>query len=193
MGIDVTADKNFIIEDAKYLTVRIKAETPADVSTVSFLLRLYSGTSKALDTYIYEGTAQIEPGKWIDVTFDISEYAKNTKNTVKNIKIWMKSTDEKIHEGDFGFYLESICTWESKGLSIFAVIMIIILIIILGFAGFIGYMFLKGFLRRRRRLLHRQKIAEFRAMEKKRQEEKLRQTLKNLFPDDDNNSSNGDT
>ncbi len=196
MGIDVTAEKNFVIDDSKYLTVRVKAEAPADVSTVSFMLRLYSGASKALDTYVYEGTAQIEPGKWTDVTFDVSEYIKNTKNTVKNIKIWIRSTDEKVHEGDFGFYLESICTWESKGLSVFAIIMIIIGIIVLGFAGFIGYMFLRGYLRRRRRRLHRQKIAEFRAMEKKRQEEKLRQTLKNLFPDDDNsgpsNGSNGD-
>jgi hypothetical protein len=55
-------------------------------------------------------------------------------------------------------------------------------------------MFLRGYLRRRRRRVHRQKMQEFRAMEKKRQEEKLRQTLKNLFPDDNNdNPSNGPT
>jgi len=193
MGIDVTAEKNFVISDAKYLTVRIKAEAPADVSTVSFMLRLYSGASKTMQTYVYEGTAQIEPGQWTDVTFDVSEYLKNTKDTVKNIKTWIKSTDEKIHDGEFGFYLESICSWKSKGLSIFTIIIIIIAVILVGFAGFIGYMFLRGYLRRRRRRVHRQRIAEFRAMEKKRQEEKLRQTLKNLFPDDDdtNHDSGG--
>ena len=183
MGIDVRADTGFVIPDTKYITLRLMAEAPSDVSSVTFMLRLYSG-GKTSKTYFYEGTAQIEPGKWVDVTFDIGDYIKSTGNTVKTFKLWFKSTDEKTHDGDFGVYLHSISTWRDKGLSVIAIILIILLVIILGFAGFIGYLFLRGYLRRRKIIMRRRKLAEFRALEKRRQEEKLRRTLQNMFPDE---------
>ena len=188
MGVDVRADSSFVIPDTKYITLRLMAEAPADVSSVTFMLRLYSG-GKAEKTFFYEGTAQIEPGKWVDVTFDIGDFIKNTGNTVKTFKLWFKSTDEKAHDGDFGVYLHSVSTWRDKGLSVIAIILIVLLVIVLGFAGFIGYLFLKGYLRRRKIIMRRRKLAEFRALEKKRQEEKLRRTLRNMFPDETENDS----
>lgn len=186
MGIDVRSDNGFVIPKTKYITVRLMVEAPADVSSMTFMLRLYSG-GKAEKTHFYEGTAQIEPGKWVDITFDIGDYIESTGNTVKTFKLWFKSTDEKTHDGDFGLYLHSISTWRDKGLSGVAIVLIIILIIVIGFAGFIGYLFIRGYIIRLKKRMRRKKLAEFRALEKKRQEEKLRRTLQNMFPDENLN------
>ncbi|MBP5236847.1 MAG: hypothetical protein J6128_04870, partial [Clostridia bacterium] len=185
MGMDVTAKKAFFAGDnAEFITVRLKADAPADVSAVSFMLRLYGSDDK--NAYFYEGTAQLEPGKWTELTFAVDEYLKLTSGSFKNLKVWIRPSDEREHEGGFGLYLENISVWNKKGISVFAVIMIALGIIVGAVVLFFGYLFLRGFILKMKRKKRRKKLAEFRALEKKRQEEKLRRTLANMFPEDQN-------
>ncbi|MBO4220767.1 MAG: hypothetical protein J5933_07585, partial [Clostridia bacterium] len=119
MGMDVTAKKAFFAGDnAEFITVRLMADAPSDVSGISFMLRLYGADDK--NAYSYEGTAQIEPGKWTELTFAVDEYLKLTSGSFRNLKVWIRPSDEREHDGGFGLYLENISVWNKKSMSVFA-------------------------------------------------------------------------
>lgn len=141
MGVGCDFDAPTEIKGSKYISVDISAVAPAEVSSVTVMLRLYSNASSENGGVVYEGVANaVKIGEMTRVGFDIKALTAAT-DTIDGIKIWIRPTDQSYHEGDYGLWLGSVDIYGGSGTGVLAVIgwaaVIMLIAAAVGFAGIV--------------------------------------------------------
>lgn len=173
MGISVSADKAFNFKNVNYITVRIKAEAPEEVSNVSVMVRLYHNGNAVDGNAIYEGTTQITAGVWQDVTFKTTAVTSDYSE-IDVIKVWIKPYDVKEYPTDgFGIWIEDISTYSKSSFSILKFFLWLILIAFIAVVLFFAFIIIRNQLLarrvKRRRALQQAKIQQQRQMQNTQQ------------------------
>ncbi len=163
-GFGNTFKSDDALKGAKYITVRVMAEAPAEVSAVNVMLRLQKNGDGEFDTTVFEGTAQIQTGSWQDLRFKIDEFTEITKGDVDSIKLWVNTDGSDTVEGVSGLWLESVKIYTGKGIPFIVVLLIIILVLaaLLVAAYFALYLRAQYIRRRRREAIERHRREQLR-------------------------------
>lgn len=126
MGIGTVGGKALNIEGGQYVTVKLKIDAP--VSDESFNVKLRMSGTAAGSHVTYEGIVQARSGEWCEVAFPITEFA-GTNPEVTSMKIWIKSADGNVYNGNLYMSLAEISVLKANEASIFGIIFTILLII----------------------------------------------------------------
>ena len=150
MGISVSADKPYNFKGVNYITVRMKAEVPEGVNSVSVMIRLYDNGNAVNGNAVYEGMSQIAPGEWQDVTFKTSAITSDFSE-IDIIKVWIKPYDLKEYPLDgFGLWVENISTHGKSGFGVFTFILWFLLISVIAVVLFFAVIIIRNMLYVRR-------------------------------------------
>lgn len=148
MGTGCYFDIPMVIKDSGFISLKINAAAPENVSEVSMMIRLYSNGVNGKANVTYEGITTIKVNVWSQVGFDISEIA-DYSNTIDGIKIWIKPTDNIFYEGEYGFWLHSISMHGRDFPLILSVLLWLVLIIVIAAAILLIYILIRRILIRR--------------------------------------------
>ena len=131
MGIGSYFSDGISLKKAGYISVRLMAEAPEDVTSVNVLLRMQSASGKTL----FEGVAQIAPGKWTVLTFKINGFT-GAESNISSLKLWVKPGNEVSYSynENCGLWLSEVTLHESSSGS-FLITLLIILIVLAAISG----------------------------------------------------------
>ena len=130
-GISNTSFAPEAFENAHYITLRIMADAPAGVDTVSVMVRLQNNGDGVDNAVIYDGEVTLKANSWTDVSFKIKDFAQKTGGNVDLLKLWMRTDGSNSPEGEYGIWLENVTIHTKGGGSVIGWIFIILLIFIL--------------------------------------------------------------
>lgn len=169
MGISFSADKPYNFKNINYLSFKMKAEVPEEVSIVNVMVRMYSHGNAVDGNATYEGVSQIEAGKWQDVTFKTDSVTSDFSE-IDVIKVWIKPYDVKDYSTDgFGIWIENISTYGGSSFGIIKFILWVMLIVVIAIVLFFVVIIIRN-------MLYVRKVKRRRAMKQARlKQERARQ------------------
>lgn len=127
MGISRHFSNGLNISEMKYIALNIKADTSVSSETVNVLFRIVSDRSGD-SCGVYEGSAEITPGMWTKVYFDISQAAENFE-TVDNMTLWIKDKDGNKANAEYSLLVSGIDSYK-KDMSKFTRFVLIIVCVV---------------------------------------------------------------
>ncbi len=178
-GVGNTFREDGVLKNTKYITARVMVEAPAELSSANVMLRLQKNGDSDFDATVFEGVAQVQPGTWYDLRFEIDEFTEITKGDVDTIKLWVGTDDSEAAPGTYGLWLESVKLYTGKGMPFIVVLLIIVLVIFaLLVAGYIALYLRAQYIRRKRREAlerHRREQLRRQAMQRASQTQQMQQ------------------
>lgn len=148
MGVGRHFDEPLNLKANRALSFTLKVDAPASVETVDVMLTLYRNGNGGQKAVLWEGTAQIQPGAWQTLAFQISDFT-DVYQSADGIKIWVRSADGLFHEGDFGLWLGSVSVYEKASAGILRAVLLIGLIVVSVVAAFYAFIVVRNLMRAR--------------------------------------------
>jgi hypothetical protein len=153
------------LENAHYITLRVKADAPEGAGEMSLMLRLGEAGDGKNDALTFEGEAQLTPGAWQDISFRVKDFTAMTDGEADVLKLWVRTADSTAAAGEYGLWLESVTLHTRGGMGwlggILTALLALVLLAILAY----GVLFLRAQYIRAKRRKQRQAM-----MERRRQE-----------------------
>ncbi len=151
-GIENNMENTSAFKNARYITLRVMVEAPVEVSNINVMLRLQKNGDSQSDTAVFEGTVQVKPNEWQDISFKIDELVKVSEGDIDLLKLWINVNDREPAEGNYGIWLENVVLHTKGGISFIGGLFIFILVIIgIAVVGYVILYLRAQYIRRRRR------------------------------------------
>ena len=151
MGIGAVIADAEAFDDAQYINLNMMVSAPAEVSSVSVMLRLQTNISDDGDMVVYDGEVQLKPNEWQDVSFRIKDFVSKTDAKVDLLKLWIRTPDSASPEGEYGIWLKSAVLYTKGGVTVIGVILWTLLILVLLCVIAYGILYLRAQRIRRKR------------------------------------------
>ncbi len=159
-GIGSYGGAMFSIKDQSYVRLKMMAMHGNVDEAISVMLRL---TGKNADGFpcVYEGVAQIAPGKWSTLTFPLGAFAQEAKE-IDGLRLWIRGHEaETVHQEGVECFLAlssvsllSFSRYSTVQLLIQIIIVIMIPVMLL-FVGYLALLRIRFVRQRRAREIHR--------------------------------------
>jgi len=184
MGVSKNFETPLDISKTGYISIKIKADLPEEAATANVMLRLIGKKADGTSVVVYEGVSPVRPSEWHDLTFKLTDYAGEILS-VDVMKIWVKTYNDKIYEGDYGLWIENILIYSKSNINILSVILwlilIIVIILIVGFIALVARNQIRYRLKQRRQ--------KQRAMQKEAMRRNQLHAQQRTLPPEQNNQS----
>jgi hypothetical protein len=145
MGAGSYFDVPMDIRDSGFISLKINAVAPEEVTSVTMMIRLYSNGVNGKPCVTYEGITDLKTDVWSQVGFDISEIA-DYSSTIDGIKIWIRPTDNIFYEGEYGYWLHSISMHGRDFPLILTILLWLVLIIVIGAAVLLIFLVIRNYI-----------------------------------------------
>ena len=161
MGISRHFPTGLNISEMKYIALNIKTEAPVSAASVNVLFRIYSDRNGG-GSDVYEGTAEISPGEWTKIYFDISQAAESY-GTVDHMTVWVKDGDGNRANAEYSLLISELDAYKKDMSKLTRFVLVIVFIISAVLSGVCIFAVLKVLIirrKKRKRMEMEEKAAE---------------------------------
>lgn len=193
MGISRHFPTGLNISEMKYIALNIKTEAPVSAASVNVLFRIYSDRNGG-GSDVYEGTAEISPGEWTKIYFDISQ-AADSYGTVDHMTVWVKDGDGNRANAEYSLLISELDAYKKDMSKLTRFVLVIVFIISAVLSGVCIFAVLKVLIirrKKRKRMEMEEKAAEGirkKELEMRRQNNFQHHINNEAFIDDEENIS----